>query len=351
MSTDLRTQSHLSIRLGGDKWRPEEDAKLLELTGKCKASKWPSISAMLPGRTRDGCRRRYRFISKKILNDPNTQEVVRRYIRRKAQMWELIAKDFGGSPWQAVERIYVKIVQERPMLLYYEVQRQKTSTDRGSAQPQKTHTPIALTSVGTPDLYKIATQMSTSDQKQMTGSLVRRHATAVHYCVESTRERLFLNVIVYGCSLPRIRCIIPSASRETLDVGTDVDRNLVDALLLGAKRIGHGFALSWHPYIMKQMKGRGVCLELCPISNQILGLTSRMGGHSMYGLLANNVHCTAMIGKADMTVHGWRQLIEWSLEHACMDEAERVKIFTSWERRWKGWLKWVIEDYSHVLPV
>ncbi|GAB1319518.1 Adenosine/AMP deaminase [Madurella fahalii] len=156
---------------------------------------------------------------------------------------------------------------------------------------------------------------------------------------------------------------------ETLDIGTDVDRNLVDALLLGAKRISHAFALSWHPHITKQMKERGICVELCPISNQILGLTPRMGGHSMYGLLADNVHCTvnsdngtlfrstlshdfyqAMIGKADMTVHGWRQLVEWSLEHACMDEAERVQIFTSWERRWKDWLKWVIEEYGDVLP-
>ena len=79
---------------------------------------------------------------------------------------------------------------------------------------------------------------------------------------------------------------------ETLDMGTDTDGNLVDALLLGAKRIGHGFALTKHPYIMQQMKARGVCLELCPISNEVLGLTPRASGHSMYALLANNVHCT-----------------------------------------------------------
>lgn len=79
--------------------------------------------------------------------------ILTRLHRRKAQMWELIAKDLGGPPWQAVERIYVKIVQERPMLLYDEVQRQKTSTDGGSAQPQKTHTPIALNSVGTPGQF------------------------------------------------------------------------------------------------------------------------------------------------------------------------------------------------------
>jgi adenosine deaminase CECR1 len=79
---------------------------------------------------------------------------------------------------------------------------------------------------------------------------------------------------------------------ETLDIGTDTDGNLLDALLLGAKRIGHGFSLPRHPYVMAQMKQRGVCVEVCPISNEILGLTPRISGHSVYSLLANNVPCT-----------------------------------------------------------
>lgn len=80
---------------------------------------------------------------------------------------------------------------------------------------------------------------------------------------------------------------------ETLESGPDTaDENLLDALLLGAKRIGHGFALARHPYVIEQMKQAGVCLELCPISNEVLGLTPRVSGHAMYGLLAGNVHCT-----------------------------------------------------------
>lgn len=75
-------------------------------------------------------------------------------------------------------------------------------------------------------------------------------------------------------------------------MGTDTDGNLVDALLLKSKRIGHGFALAKHPHIMQLMKEQGICLELCPISNEILGLTPRVSGHTMYQLLANNVHCT-----------------------------------------------------------
>ena len=79
---------------------------------------------------------------------------------------------------------------------------------------------------------------------------------------------------------------------ETLEMGTGTDGNLVDALLLNSKRIGHGYALVRHPHIMEQMKERGICLEVCIISNQILGLLSRTPEHSIYALLANNVHRT-----------------------------------------------------------
>ncbi|CAI4219986.1 unnamed protein product [Parascedosporium putredinis] len=152
---------------------------------------------------------------------------------------------------------------------------------------------------------------------------------------------------------------------ETLDIGTDIDGNLVDALLLNAKRIGHGFALARHPYIMEQMKQRGVCLELCPISNEILGLAPRVNGHAMYTLLANNVPCTVssdngtlfrstlshdfyqvMIGRADMTLHGWRQLVEWSLQHSCMSTEERQGVWRKWEVMWDEFLGWIIAEYG-----
>ncbi|KAF6819347.1 adenosine/AMP deaminase [Colletotrichum sojae] len=156
---------------------------------------------------------------------------------------------------------------------------------------------------------------------------------------------------------------------ETNDIGNDTDGNLVDALLLESKRIGHGFALARHPYIMEHMKKKGICLEVCPISNEILGLTPRITGHSMYNLLANNVHCTlnsdngtifrstlshdfyqSMIGKTDMTLHGWRQLIEWSLEHSCMSPSELKDVRAKWETLWEEFLDWVITEYKSYEP-
>jgi adenosine deaminase CECR1 len=79
---------------------------------------------------------------------------------------------------------------------------------------------------------------------------------------------------------------------ETLDTGTTTDQNLIDAVLLNSKRIGHGFALSRHPEVLEMIKSRGICLETCPISNEILHLTSTIKGHVLPDLLARNVHCT-----------------------------------------------------------
>ncbi|KAK4232459.1 putative adenosine deaminase-related growth factor [Podospora fimiseda] len=149
---------------------------------------------------------------------------------------------------------------------------------------------------------------------------------------------------------------------ETLDIGTDTDGNLLDALLLGSKRIGHGFALPRHPLIMEQMKKQNVCVEVCPISNEILGLTPRISGHSVYNLLANNVHCTVstdngtffrsrlshdfyqiMAGKSDMTLHGFRQLIEWSIEHSCMESDVKQQVYQDWEKMWNHFCKRVAD--------
>lgn len=55
-----------------------------------------------------------------------------------------------------------------------------------------------------------------------------------------------------------------------------------------------------------------------------------------------------MIGKDDMTLHGWRQLVEWSLEHSRMDDAERADALREWEKLWDGFVRWVLEEYREV---
>ena len=156
---------------------------------------------------------------------------------------------------------------------------------------------------------------------------------------------------------------------ETLDKGTAVDGNLYDALLLRSKRIGHGFALPNHPHVMQAMKQNNVCVEVCPISNEILGLTPRISGHAVYNLLANSVPCTVasdngtlfqstlshdfyqvLVGKDDMGLYGWRRLAEWSLEHACLEPARRQAARARWLDNWRDYVVWLLKTYDADRP-
>ncbi|KAI1141483.1 Metallo-dependent hydrolase [Hypoxylon sp. FL0543] len=150
----------------------------------------------------------------------------------------------------------------------------------------------------------------------------------------------------------------------------DIEGNLECALDLGAKRIGHGYALPKKPDIMKQMKINDVCVEACPISNMVLGLVEHMDEHRIYELLAHEVHCSlnsdngtifgstlshdfyeVLVGNRNINLFGWRQLARWSIDHSCLSQVERERILVEWERRWtEEFIPWLRNHQSNHRP-
>ena len=56
-----------------------------------------------------------------------------------------------------------------------------------------------------------------------------------------------------------------------------------------------------------------------------------------------------MVGKADMGLFGWKQLVLWSLEHACLSPNQYGIIKHEWDGRWQEFLLWVVKTYESEL--
>ncbi|TFY61302.1 hypothetical protein EVJ58_g4596 [Rhodofomes roseus] len=148
---------------------------------------------------------------------------------------------------------------------------------------------------------------------------------------------------------------------ETLGDGNAPDMNLYDAILLGTKRIGHGYSLVKHPKLMEICREKGIAVEVCPISNEILRLTSSMPAHPLPILVNHGVHVSlcsddpAVFGNMGLTfdffqvlmaseVTGLLTLGEFardSIKYSMLEDEEKAYALGLWEKRWLEFLEWV----------
>lgn len=73
---------------------------------------------------------------------------------------------------------------------------------------------------------------------------------------------------------------------ETNWFGTTSDENLMDAILLGTKRIGHAYALVKHPNLMEAVRKQDIALEINVLSNVVLSLVRDVRNHPLATFLA-----------------------------------------------------------------
>jgi len=151
--------------------------------------------------------------------------------------------------------------------------------------------------------------------------------------------------------------------------GTKIDENLFDAVLLNTTRIGHGYALYSHPYLYERAKQNKSAVEVCPISNQILGLVKDVRNHpafnymredfpivvasdgaGIYGMkpLSHDFYIAFMsMGGNRADLRFLKKLALNSIEYSAMTEQEKVNATSLWEAKWGIFLDEVINQFSN----
>jgi adenosine deaminase CECR1 len=135
--------------------------------------------------------------------------------------------------------------------------------------------------------------------------------------------------------------------------------NLYDALLLGAPRIGHGLALVRHPLLMQLARDRGIAVEVCPISNQVLGYVPDLRAHPAVAYINAGIPVVLSPDDPGMMRHtfshdfyaafmAWdldlrelKQLAMDSLLHSAMGPEEKRRALEVWGRRWAEFVRWL----------
>ena len=129
--------------------------------------------------------------------------------------------------------------------------------------------------------------------------------------------------------------------------------NLYDSYLLDVKRIGHGFNLFRFPGLLRKVKAKDICIEINPLSNQILGYIRDLRLHPGSTYLRNGLACT--ISSDDPFIfdyHGlsydyWSVMMAWELDlkdlkmlslnglkYSALEDDEKEEAIRVWQNRW-----------------
>jgi len=151
---------------------------------------------------------------------------------------------------------------------------------------------------------------------------------------------------------------------ETLGDGDSTDTNVIDAIVLGTKRIGHGFSIAKHPFLMKMCREKDILIEVCPVSNEILRLTSSMPMHPLPAMLNSGVPVAlccddpAMFGNLGISFDFYQVLVAseisglTTLGTMAMDSIlfselpsdQKDRAIKEWEKRWAAFVEEIVRD-------
>jgi len=139
------------------------------------------------------------------------------------------------------------------------------------------------------------------------------------------------------------------------------NENILDAVLLDARRIGHGIALFKHPLLMQIVKKRGIAIEVCPISNQVLGYVADLRNHPAVLYINSGLPVVICpddpgIWKCTFSHDFYAAFMAWGLDLKClkqlamnsliysaMNSKEKERALEFWRKKWAEFITWLNE--------
>lgn len=125
---------------------------------------------------------------------------------------------------------------------------------------------------------------------------------------------------------------------------------------MGTKRIGHGFGIVKYPTLMELIKQRDICIEINPISNQVLKLVDDIRNHPAAVLFSDNYpivissddpsfwEATPLthdfyfaflgIASAKQDLRTLKKLILNSIRYSSLTKEEKTVAFNKWKEEW-----------------
>lgn len=55
-----------------------------------------------------------------------------------------------------------------------------------------------------------------------------------------------------------------------------------------------------------------------------------------------------MVGDPRMTIHGWKQLAQWSLEHSCLTKDEISLAKAIHAKAFETFCQWIVDNYGKI---
>jgi len=138
--------------------------------------------------------------------------------------------------------------------------------------------------------------------------------------------------------------------------------NLVDAYLLKAKRVGHGYNLYMFPKLLEKYKRAKIALEVCPVSNLRLGYVGDLRQHPAIEYIKRGLPVViasddpaffeyksltddwfAAILSFNLSLAEIKQLCMNSILYSGVSEQEKTRLMAAWQRQWQEFIK----DYNN----